>query len=135
MYGSDMRGNRNYFELAGVSSYRGFELPRVNYSKCMKKIQGKSFWVRVSEGSSYRESTVVHLACSTLMAFCVEKYTSWGFLGQFLNLFLRFPTAVTKILSPFFINRPTITSSRFPDHLPGTACSSLFQALHSRDRA
>ena len=27
--------------------------------------------VRVSEGSSYRESTVVHLACSTLTAlFC-----------------------------------------------------------------
>ena len=53
-------------------------------------------------------------------------------VNQFLNLFLRFPTAVTEILLPFFINRPTITSSRFPDRLPGTACSSLFQALDSR---
>ena len=101
----------------------------------MKEIQGKSILVRVSEGSNYRESTVVHLACSTSTAFCPEKYTSRGFLGQFLNLFLRFPTAVTKVLSPFFMNRPTITSSRFPDRLPGTACSSLFQALDSRDVA
>ena len=76
-------------------------------------------------GSSYRESTVVHLACSTLTAFFAEKNTLRGFLGQFLNLFLRFPTAVTEILHPFFMNRPTITSSRFPDRLPGTAYSSL----------
>ena len=101
----------------------------------MKEIQGKSILVRVSEGSNYRESTVVHLACSTSTAFCPEKYTSRGFLGQFLNLFLRFPTAVTEVLSPFFMNRPTITSSRFPDRLPGTACCSLFQALDSRDVA
>ena len=25
---NDLRGNNNYFELAGGSSYRGFELPR-----------------------------------------------------------------------------------------------------------
>ena len=25
---SDLRGNKNFFELAGGSSYRGFELPR-----------------------------------------------------------------------------------------------------------
>ena len=101
----------------------------------MKETQGKSTSVRVSEGSNYRESTVVHLACSTSTAFCAEKYTSRGFLGQFLNLFFRFPTAVMEILPPFFMNGPTITSSRFPDSLPGTACSSLFQALDSRDVA
>ena len=43
MYGNDLRGNKNYFEIAGGSSYRG-----QNYSKCMKKIQGKSILVRVS---------------------------------------------------------------------------------------
>ena len=53
-------------------------------------------------------------------------------VNQFLNLFLRFPTAGTEILPPFFMNKPTITSSRFPDRVPGTACSSLFQALESR---
>ena len=53
-------------------------------------------------------------------------------VNQFLNLFLRFPTAVTEILPPFFMNRPMITSYRFPDRLPGTACSSLFQPLESR---
>ena len=33
LYESDLNENKNYFELAGVSSYRGFELPTVNYSK------------------------------------------------------------------------------------------------------
>ena len=76
MYESDLKGNKNYFELAGVSSYRGFELPRINYSKGN---QGKWILVRVSEGSSYLDSTVVHLACSTLTAFCAEKYMSLGY--------------------------------------------------------
>ena len=34
-----------YFELAGGLSYRGFELLRVNYGKCMTEIQGKSILV------------------------------------------------------------------------------------------
>ena len=50
-------GNKNYFELAGSSSYRG-----QNNSECMKEIQGKSTLVRVSEGSSYRVSTVHNVA-------------------------------------------------------------------------
>ena len=51
---NDLRGNENYFELAGGSSYEG------NITvKCMKEIQDKSILVRVSEGSSYRESTVM----------------------------------------------------------------------------
>lgn len=102
----------------------------------MKEIQGKSVLVQVIEGSNYRESTVVHLACSTSTAFCPEKYTSRGFLGQFLNLFLRFPTAVTEILPPFFMNRPTITSSRFPDRLAqlAVACSRLSIVGMSRNR-
>ena len=55
---NDLRGNKNYFELAGGSSYRG-----LNYSKCMTEIQRKSVLVRVSArfelaGSSYRESNV-----------------------------------------------------------------------------
>ena len=44
---------------AGGLSYQGFELPRVKYSKRMKEIQERSILVRVSEGSSYWESTVV----------------------------------------------------------------------------
>ena len=48
-YRNDLRGNKNYFELAGSSSYRGFELPRgKNCSKCVKEIKGKSILVRVS---------------------------------------------------------------------------------------
>ena len=29
LYKNDLRGNKNYFELVGGSSYRGFELLRV----------------------------------------------------------------------------------------------------------
>ena len=43
LYRNVLRGNKNYFELAGGSSYRG-----QNYSKCMTEIQGKSILVRVS---------------------------------------------------------------------------------------
>ena len=60
LYRDDLRENKNYFELAEGSSYRGFELPRVKlYSKCKREIQGKSTLARVSEDSSYRESTVL----------------------------------------------------------------------------
>ena len=38
LYRSDLRGNKNYFELAGNSSY----------SKCMTEIQRKSIFVRVN---------------------------------------------------------------------------------------
>ena len=58
LYRNDLKGNINYFELAGGgggvrSSYRGFEIPRVNYSKRMKEIQGKStLVVELARGSS-----------------------------------------------------------------------------------
>ena len=29
LFGNCLKGNKNYFELAGGSSYRGFELPKV----------------------------------------------------------------------------------------------------------
>ena len=29
LYGNDLKGNKNYFQLTGGSSYRGFKLPRV----------------------------------------------------------------------------------------------------------
>ena len=29
LYRNDLKGNKDYFELAGGSSYQGFELPRV----------------------------------------------------------------------------------------------------------
>ena len=87
------------------------------------------FWFELAKGSN-----LFHFARLTLTAFSAEKCSSQRFLGQILTLFLdRFPTAVTKTLPPFFMNRPTITSSRFPDHLLGTACISLFQALDSKD--
>ena len=45
---NDLRENKNYSEVARGSSYRGFALLRVNYSKCMTEIQGKSILVQVS---------------------------------------------------------------------------------------
>ena len=47
-------GNKNYFELVGHSSYQGYD-----YSNYMKEIHGKLILVRVSDGSSYQELTVI----------------------------------------------------------------------------
>ena len=58
LYRNDLKENKNYFELAGGSSYGGSSYRGYNYKKCMKEIQGKSTLVLVSEGSSYRESRV-----------------------------------------------------------------------------
>ena len=49
LYRNDLKGNKNYFELARGCSYRGFELPRVQvHSKRVKEIQEESTLVRVS---------------------------------------------------------------------------------------
>ena len=37
LYRNDLRGNKNYFELAGGSSYRGFELSGVNCNEHLPK--------------------------------------------------------------------------------------------------
>ena len=58
LYRNDLKENKNYFELAGGSSYEESSYRGYNYKKCMKEIQGKSTLVLVSEGSSYRESRV-----------------------------------------------------------------------------
>ena len=64
LYRNDLKGSKNYFELAGGSSYGGFELPRVKLPSMYERNPGEIDFgsskheVRVSEGSSYRESTV-----------------------------------------------------------------------------
>ena len=57
LYRDDLRENKNYFELAEGSSYRGFELPRVK----LQWMYGGNPGVRVSERLSYREPTVYML--------------------------------------------------------------------------
>ena len=52
-------GKRKLVRVSGSSSYRGFELPRVKLQWMYGRIQGKLILVRVSEGWSYRESTVI----------------------------------------------------------------------------
>ena len=85
MYRNDLKGNKNYFELAGGSTERGFELRVQNYSKCKKEIQGKSTLVRVSEGSSYRESTLYNRGCLLIIWFgtffdtCMSLKRTFGY--------------------------------------------------------
>ena len=54
LYRNDLKRKKNYFELAGGSSYRGFELSRVKITVQStpddSTLQGKS-----KKGSSYRE--------------------------------------------------------------------------------
>ena len=49
LYGSELKGNKNYFELEESSSYQGFKLLRVKLLyKCINEIQEKLMLVRVS---------------------------------------------------------------------------------------
>ena len=64
LYRNDLRENKIFFEFSGW-----FELSRVRVAEgkitlnvSVKEIRGKSILVRVSEGSSYRESTVLFLS-------------------------------------------------------------------------
>ena len=57
-------GKRKLVRVSGSSSYGGFELPRVKLQLMYDGNPGKSILVRVSEGSSYRESTV---SCSLII--------------------------------------------------------------------
>ena len=68
LYRNDLKGSKNYFELAGASSYGGFKLPRVKLPSMYERNPGEIDFgsskheVRVSEGSSYLESTVFLIA-------------------------------------------------------------------------
>ena len=71
-----MKGNKNYFELAGVSSYRGFELPTVNYSKGNPgEIDSGSSQhkVRVSEGSSWSRLQFTQLVQRLFMLKSIRR--------------------------------------------------------------
>ena len=65
LYRNDVRGKKHYFELAGGSSYRGN-----NYSKYLKKIQGKSISVRVS---ARFELARVRVIGSRLYFICITR--------------------------------------------------------------
>ena len=56
---NDLKGNENYFELTGGSSYGGFELPGVDciFYYCWGK-ENRFVIPRTSGVSFYRDSTV-----------------------------------------------------------------------------
>ena len=60
LYRNNQKGNKNYFDLAGGSSYRGFKLQRIKFRENPREINfGLSLHkVRISEGLSYWESAV-----------------------------------------------------------------------------
>ena len=65
-----MKGNKNYFELAGGSNYRGY-----NYRNCMMEIQGKSILVQVSEGF---ELTVILLRVAVFYSRAAFNRSKFG---------------------------------------------------------
>ena len=69
----------------------------------MKEIQGKSTLVRVSEGSSYRESTVL-LSCEVVAAMLVDKNKSF-FLCWEVNSFLANSAKKYIVLPPYHVVR------------------------------
>ena len=47
--GNDLSENKNYFEIAGGSGYRGFELPRVKITvNVWRKSRGNRFWFELA---------------------------------------------------------------------------------------
>ena len=57
IYRNDLKGNKNYFELAGGSSYRRSESKII--VNVWSKSKGNRFWSKLARGSSYRELTVI----------------------------------------------------------------------------
>ena len=51
-------GTGYWCKATGSGTGYWYKAKGTGYSKCMTEIEGKSILVRVSEGSSYRESTV-----------------------------------------------------------------------------
>ena len=51
-YKTELKGNKNYFEIAGGSSYRRFELPTVKLQQM--KSRGNRLWFELTRGWSYR---------------------------------------------------------------------------------
>ena len=49
-YRSELKGNKNYFEIAGGSSYRWFELPRVKLQQM--KSRGNRLWFELARSWS-----------------------------------------------------------------------------------
>ena len=51
---NDLKGNKNYFEFAGGSGYRAFELPEGkitgNEVNLSKKSRGNRFWFELARG-------------------------------------------------------------------------------------
>ena len=87
LYRNDLKGNKNYLELAG-----GF----LHYSKCKKKIQGKSTLVRASGR--------FELALGSLSNNVFERRTSTGsgffsfFDGGFAQIFSQIASITVKKL-------------------------------------
>ena len=122
LYRNELRGNKNYFELAGGSSYRG-----QNYSKCKMEIQGKSTLVRVRARFELARVRVIgsqlYLSCliieATLSLICRKNpfvYASYTHSFEILKqsfkfrlkywLFIELELQLTKIYHtsppPFF---------------------------------
>ena len=69
LHRNDLRGNKNYFKLAGDSSFRGY-----NYSKCKTKFQGES--ILVGDSARFELSGVNFL--------CIPSW-AYPLLAMFLN--------------------------------------------------
>ena len=66
LYRSDLRGNKNYFELARGSSYRGGKIT-VNVWRTSR---GNRFWFELARGSSWRGFELSGVNCMTRHASC-----------------------------------------------------------------
>ena len=83
-----LKGSKTYFELVGGSSYRGFQLWKVKLQQMYDENPGaidgssKRELFRVSEDSSYRESTVV---LGSSFSECCRFFKNESYLTTFFK--------------------------------------------------
>ena len=92
---NDLKGNKNYFELAGGLSYRQFKLLRVKYSKCVKEIPGKLLiLVRVSKGSNYMYQESTEGPSYVESFFATKFFQRYLIVGWLLNNTKNLPKSI-----------------------------------------
>ena len=78
LYRNDLKGNKNYFELAGGSSNRGFAEGKVTVN-VRRKSRGNRLWFELARGSSYRGFELSGVNCIWLpciVLYCITSFAS-----------------------------------------------------------
>ena len=138
LYGNDLRGNKNYFELAEGSSNRGKVTVNV-----WRTSRGNRFWFELARGSSWRGFELSGVNCITRHASCCVPLCTINFKNSPGLAFYRIPKTrrfFSVVLAPrqrsYLWSCFTVHSSSFSRGkiAPGTSSFSFFFSFNSTFR-